>query len=61
MGIEFPANGLSKVVDGAMVSLSISVQISDGLHSVELSLTKKWLLQQSYLLKWPANKPLKIT
>lgn len=41
MGIEFPANGLSKVVDGAMVSLSISVQISDGLHSVELSLTKK--------------------
>ena len=40
MGIEFPANGLSEVGDGPMVSVSINVQISDALHSVEVSLTK---------------------
>ena len=61
MGIEFPANGLSEVVDGAMVSLSINVQISDGLHSAELSHTKKWLLKQSYVPKSSANKQFKMT
>lgn len=59
MGIEFPANGLSEVVDGAMVSLSINVQIS--MVYIQSSSPKNDYSSSLFLLKWLANKQFKMT